>query len=62
MSPFTGLTLPATPRISNGNVVFWGGGGGIHQGIYASLYGALVRVADATTSISGGDGSFSVGR
>jgi len=59
VDPQTGNPLiPTDPMISNGNVVFWGGGTGGQQGIYSSLYGTLVKAADLNTAIPGGSGDF----
>jgi hypothetical protein len=53
-----GLTdIPPDPCISNGNVTFWGAGVG-RQGIYATLFGKLTKVADQNTAIPGGTGNF----
>ena len=48
-----GLTaIPPDPCISNGNVSFWGAGIG-QQGIYATLFGKLTKIADLNTTIPG---------
>jgi hypothetical protein len=56
------LYAPADPYRSAGNTVFWGAG--IDQqniyteGIYASLFGTLTKIADLTTAIPGVTGKF----
>jgi hypothetical protein len=53
-----GLTsLPPSPCVSNGNVTFWGAGVG-QQGIYATLFGKLTKVADLNTTIPGSTQTF----
>jgi hypothetical protein len=54
---FTNSGVPTDPCISGGNVTFWGAGTG-QQGIYASLFGTLTKIADLNTSIPGGTGKF----
>ena len=46
------------PRLNNGNVAFWGGGGELTEGIYAELGSSLHKVADQNTPIPGGSGNF----
>src|SRR5215471_10810753 len=48
---------PADPYRSAGNGVFWGAGID-QQGIYASLFGTLTRIADLNTGIPGVTGKF----
>jgi hypothetical protein len=58
---FTGFTrpgIPPNPIISGDNVVFYGAGSGGQQGVYARINGSLTRIADTTTAIPGGTGSF----
>jgi hypothetical protein len=49
---FNPVGEPGDPYRSAGNTVFWGAGIG-QQGIYASLFGTLTRIADLTTAIPG---------
>lgn len=58
---FTGFTRPGlapSPTISGNNVAFYGESSGGQQGVYASINGSLTRIADTTTAIPGGTGSF----
>ena len=58
---FTGFTrpgIPPNPIISGDNAVFYGAGSGGQQGVYARINGSLRRIADTTTAIPGGTGSF----
>jgi hypothetical protein len=41
------------------NVTFWGAGTASQQGIYASLFGTLTKIADRNTPIPGGTGPYS---
>jgi len=52
---FSGL---GSASISGGNVVFYGSGSSGQQGIYSSVGNSLSTVADRSTAIPGGIGSF----
>lgn len=52
------IAAPTDPCISGENVGFRGEGLGGQQGIYARINGSLVRIADASTAIPGGTGTF----
>jgi hypothetical protein len=49
---FNPVGSPGDPYRSGGNTVFWGAGIG-QQGIYATLFGTLTKVADLNTAIPG---------
>ena len=49
---------PIVPSIDGSNVAFFGAGSGGQQGIYVSLNGPPIRIADAATAIPGGSGNF----
>jgi hypothetical protein len=58
---FTGFTrpgIPPNPIISGENAVFYAEGSGGQQGVYARINGSLTKIADTTTAIPGGTGSF----
>lgn len=52
------FTIGADPTISGTNVAFNGFGSGGQRGIYADLGAGLVAIADTTTAIPGGSGTF----
>ena len=52
-------SAPVGPMIYDDNIAFRGSGAGGRIGVYASLAGTLVKVADSTTPIPGGMGMFS---
>jgi sugar lactone lactonase YvrE len=49
---------PIVPAIDGNNVAFFGAGSGGQQGIYVSVNGPPIRIADAATAIPGGTGNF----
>src|SRR3989442_1401245 len=49
---------PPSPIISGDIVAFFGAGSGGQEGIYASLSGALTKIANTATAIPGGTGNF----
>jgi hypothetical protein len=46
------------PSVGRGRVAFLGAGAGGQQGVYTDIGGALVRVADLSTPVPGGSGTF----
>jgi hypothetical protein len=51
------VNVQPNPCISNGNVTFWGAGSG-QQGLYAVLFGELIKIADLNTTIPGSTETF----
>jgi hypothetical protein len=55
---FMGVGPPIAPAIDGTSVAFFGAGSGGQQGIYVSLQGPPIKVADTATTIPGGTGLF----
>jgi hypothetical protein len=49
---------PVDPCVSDGNLGFWGAGSGGQQGVYGIVSGVLTRVADLSSPIPDGTGTF----